>query len=446
MVVVFSPGTGPEVPGGTFAYGIRVRSVVDPAASVVVEGDVEIGRVFGLQAKLVPVGSTGRWSGQHVVSLSNWGNAPVRLRLVPSDPDQALGYLVRPEVVEVPLGGSATARVRVRTRRPQLRGQPARLPFSIVGEPDPPSPVSAGPTPASDAGRPVVDGSFTQKPILSRLVVSASALVLVAAVAGTIFAITRPAAGPTVAEFGVPPTPVLAAAVAVGPDRIRLAWTPVPNVSGYQLQQLADGSNDVEDTKGLDKAVGAHVVTGLEPATNYCFVLVSLRGDVSSPPSDKKCARTAIPTSSGPELATTPATSSPPPTSSTPQAGSDTVPASTPPTSGPSGAVSTSNTTTTGSGGAPAVFLPTQWVLAAYVFPASSGIAESTARERAKLLEQAQVQAKVLRSRDYPGMIANDSWVTYVGPFASRDEAVAACPVVEPTQLRPDCVPYQPVP
>ena len=97
------------------------------------EGDVEIGKVFGLQAKIVPVTSSGRWRGRHVVQLSNWGNAPATLRMVASDPDAALGFYVRPDVVELPLGGSATVRMSVRTRKPFLRGTPVRLPFSVVG-------------------------------------------------------------------------------------------------------------------------------------------------------------------------------------------------------------------------------------------------------------------------------------------------------------------------
>ena len=73
-VIVFSPPGGTGAPGGTWPFGIRVRSTEDADASAVVEGDLEIGKVFGLQAKLLPVNSSGRWRGRHVVQLSNWGN------------------------------------------------------------------------------------------------------------------------------------------------------------------------------------------------------------------------------------------------------------------------------------------------------------------------------------------------------------------------------------
>ncbi len=72
------------------------RSTLSPQVSAVAEGDVEIGKVSGLQAKIVPVTSAGRWRGRHTIQLSNWGNAPAQLRLVASDPDDALGFYLGP--------------------------------------------------------------------------------------------------------------------------------------------------------------------------------------------------------------------------------------------------------------------------------------------------------------------------------------------------------------
>ena len=112
-VIVFSPPGGTGAPGGTWPFGIRVRSTEDADASAVVEGDLEIGKVFGLQAKLLPVNSSGRWRGRHVVQLSNWGNSPAKLKLTATNQDEALGFLIRPEVVELALGGEARAMVWV---------------------------------------------------------------------------------------------------------------------------------------------------------------------------------------------------------------------------------------------------------------------------------------------------------------------------------------------
>ena len=178
--VTFHPPGGNAAPGGTSPFGVRVRSTVDADASAVAEGDVEIGKVFGLQAKIVPVTSSGRWRGRHTLQLSNWGNAPAKLRVVASDPDEALGFYVRPDVVELPLGGTGIARVSVRTRKPFLRGNRVTAALPNVAER-----ADTGPTPRLQCRTPTRPGRWSmgrsnQKPILSRAVVALLGLVLVA--------------------------------------------------------------------------------------------------------------------------------------------------------------------------------------------------------------------------------------------------------------------------
>ena len=171
---------------------MRVWSEVEGGGSAVAEGDLDVGSVAGLQAKLTPIASSGRWSGRHTLTISNWGNAPARLRITPEDPDQALGFLVSPEVVDVPLGGEAISRLKVRTRHPTLRGAAQRLPFQVACEPDAAGGV-AGPVPSRrDPGRPVVDGAFNQKPILTRMVVAvAGARARWPAIGAAAYAVTR---------------------------------------------------------------------------------------------------------------------------------------------------------------------------------------------------------------------------------------------------------------
>ena len=197
-VIVFSPPGGTGAPGGTWPFGIRVRSTEDADASAVVEGDLEIGKVFGLQAKLLPVNSSGRWRGRHVVQLSNWGNSPAKLKLTASNQDEALGFLIRPDVVELALGGEATGDgLGAGPRQPKLRGTTTRIPFTVTGE-QADAPVQQGP--ASPYGgtpdRPTVDGAFNQKPILTAGAVMLLALVLLAVGGGVAWALTRPPARP----------------------------------------------------------------------------------------------------------------------------------------------------------------------------------------------------------------------------------------------------------
>jgi hypothetical protein len=182
--VMFSPPAGGVAASGTIPFGVRARSQVDATSSAVAEGDVEVAQLLGLQAKLTPVTSTGRWRGRHTISISNWGNSPARLRLVVSDPDEQLGFLVYPETLNIPLGGTATARLKAKTRKPTLRGTPRQLPFEVIAERDPAPPVVGPVSAASTPDRPVLRGFFAQKPILSRGVVGLAAGALVVALVG----------------------------------------------------------------------------------------------------------------------------------------------------------------------------------------------------------------------------------------------------------------------
>ena len=84
-----------------------------------------------------------------MIQLSNWGNAPAQLRMNASDPDDALGFYLSPEIVNLPPGGRASVRFSARTKHPFLRGTPVRLPFQVVGER---LDAAAGPPPAAGMG------------------------------------------------------------------------------------------------------------------------------------------------------------------------------------------------------------------------------------------------------------------------------------------------------
>ena len=121
-VVLLKPPANAQAPDEALPFGVRAVSTLDAQRTVVEEGDLEIGRVLDLQASITPVTSRGRWSGRHTITYQNWGNSPVHLRLSVSDKDEALGFRLEPEQVSVPVGSSATARLRVRPRNPFMRG------------------------------------------------------------------------------------------------------------------------------------------------------------------------------------------------------------------------------------------------------------------------------------------------------------------------------------
>src|SRR6478735_4427261 len=170
-VVVFSPPAGNLTRSGTLPFAVRAESVVDTDTSAVAEGDLDIGRVFGLQSKITPVTSSGRWRGKHFLEITNWGNAPIRLKLAAMDPDGRLAFLIGPETLDLPLGVTGHAQLRVRTLKPFLRGPATRLPFQVLAEPDPPDAVTGPPSLIGNPRRATLDGAFVQRAIVSKVTV-----------------------------------------------------------------------------------------------------------------------------------------------------------------------------------------------------------------------------------------------------------------------------------
>ncbi len=451
VVLVFSPPPGGAALGGSWAFAVRVASVVDEDSSIVVEGDLEIGRVLSTHGKLTPVTSSGRWRGLHVVQLTNWGNTARRLRLRGEDPDEALAFFIHPEVVEVAVGGTATARVKVRTRAPRLRGALARLPFTVVGTEDsgqaetpsdetqaapaaPPPPAQPGmlpgPSPTGDDQRVVVDGAFTQRPILTRMVVMGLGLLLAAVIALIAFAWRSREDVPTYESLGAPPTPVLTAE-ATGSETILLSWAPVDRVEGYKLEQLQPDSDTSVSTEDLAPELGAHPVDGLDSNTELCFTLTAIRGDLTSPPSERACGRTEPEEDDGSATTGSPSEGSSGQEGTTPTgspgAGADAGEAGQT-TDGPTSA----ETTTTGPTTNPPDendLSPGEWVALLSIYPASS-IGQTGAERDLATLREEGVSAELLFSEEFPSMTPplQASWIVYLDEdYDSRESAMERC-------------------
>ncbi len=292
-VVVFSPPAGVTAGSGTFAFGVRARSTESPDVSSVVEGDITLGKVSGLQARIVPVTSAGRWRGRHAIQLSNWGNSSVTLQLVASDPDAALGFYLRPDLVELPMGATTTVSMTVRTRRPFLRGTPVRLPFQVTGEPVDAPPGPRGGPAYGDPTRPVVDGALTQKPILSTGFVAALALLLVVAVAGFAYAWTRTPASTSLEQLGPPGRPATFAVDPAGPGALKASWTPLDQVTGYELQDIDPADlTSVRDVQTVSGSQNQVLKQNLQPDTRYCYRVKALRGAAAGPLTEVDCEAT----------------------------------------------------------------------------------------------------------------------------------------------------------
>jgi hypothetical protein len=414
-VVTLTVPAGAAAPSGVVPFAVRAVSLVDESMSAVAEGDLEIGRVGGLQSKITPVNSSGRWSARHRVELTNWGNAPVRLRLAASDPDDRLGFLLSPDVVDIPLGGTASARLKVRTRTPALRAQPVRLPFQVRGEPDPGVPPGgrppAGvPSALPDPLRPVLDGAFTQRPILTRATVVAGVLAVVAVVAIGVVALTRGTKEAALGK-GAPGVPVLVGAAAAGDSAVRLTWRLADRIDSYKLLIL-DGVGNRIGAQTVDGSLNVAQAVGLKPATRYCFQLQAFRGKQSSSLSAPRCTSTAK--------------------AGTPGGGSA--------SSGGGGGAGGGGAGAGGGGGGGGPGQG-QWIGVVQLHPVDDP-SSANAGSEVKALKAQGLPAGFLDSAEYPGLgYRNESIVVFVGPFDSVAAARAACAKAKPRCLQPPAQP-----
>ena len=299
VVVIFQAPEAPLAASGTFPFGVRAVSLVDHYSADVAEGTVEVGQVVGLAPKLTPVTSRGRWTGRHVLTLANWGNTAATVRLVATDPDSRLAFLIRPSELRLPVGAERIARIKVRTRHPSLRGTEQRMPFQVIAEPHPaPGAASAPP----EAGRPVVDGTFVQRPILSKGFVTLMTL-LVLGGAAVAFLLLRPA-GPDEPGLrsGFPPA-APSGLTARAPDAmsIVLSWRRVGTAAGYRVVEvLPDDQESRLSAADVDGEVTTHTVTGLAPYSRHCFRVAAVSGyDTRGPRSPTMCADTQVPRGDG---------------------------------------------------------------------------------------------------------------------------------------------------
>lgn len=471
-VLVFAPPEGSAAASGTFPFGLRVESVVDPSSSAVAEGDVEVGRVFGLTTRIAPVTSSGRWRGRHLVSVSNWGNAAVTLKVSSADPDGKLAFLVLPDHLELPVGATGVTRVQVRTRHPTLRGASVRLPFTVTTEPDPPDPRPPTPSAAARGDRQAtLNATFEQKAILSRLVVSALALLLLVAAGGSTYALTRPKQ--TADLTAATGTPVAPAVTGTGVDQttVQLTWTGQPAIDRYQLVAILAGKKgQVTEVDGAQEAVR---LSGLQPGTEYCYQLAAIRGEQFGPPSDIVCASTAgAAVSSAPssDPVTTPATTTAPVTGPDPTTPAPETPPSVPgggpvvvppsattagtPPSDPAttatGSLTQGGTTTSATAFGPGVYL----ALVYSTSTDSSGVAAAQAvRDQVRsALTGTDVVVEVLDSSAFPRLlvlgrpVVVDRAIVYVGSFGSAQEVVDFCAAHNTPKLATDCQVMQPAP
>jgi hypothetical protein len=302
-VVIFSPPAGASSRAGQVPFGVRAVSRVDPSSAAVAEGDLAVGSVALSQATIRPVTSKGRFSAKHRIEMSNWGNEPVRLALEVTDPDEAMGFLLTPDVLDLPIGTTGRAKLKLRARKPFFRGAPQRRAFRVVGRPIAPGAFGpeVGPTQqfGYDPTQPAVDGAFEQRAILGGAVIPFAVTAIV--LAGLIGWLSTRGNDDPGTETRRPATPESFQAASIASDSVQLRWQPLERVDGYKVvtfdpETAGDEENptpqDVVE-EAVDADQGSFTVPELAPGTPYCFGLAAVRGEVASPYSDPLCLTTS---------------------------------------------------------------------------------------------------------------------------------------------------------
>ena len=342
-VVVLTPPTTAHA-DEALPFAVRAVSTLDAERAVAEEGDLEIGRIDDLQAAITPVTSHGRWSGRHTLTFTNRGNAVVPLRLSARDEEEELGFRIDPEQVVVPVGGSATARLQVRPRKPFLRGAPVRRPFRVVSETDPERSTARGGV--SDPSRPVLDGAIRQLAVLSRGAVLLGVL-LVAAMAGLVMVVTTATTVKGARKADIRPEPPIGlVAEAVAPEKIQLRWQPTDRAEHYRVEQVNEGDPGVLQVVEVPDGATAIAMQVDKPLTHACYQVKAVRGTLISDALAAQCVTTPDGPVSPPTGAAATTVLAGPPTSATdttrgvntpnvPQADSKAPPAPTPPAPAP---------------------------------------------------------------------------------------------------------------
>jgi hypothetical protein len=127
--LVLRPPT--DAPPGTTRFAVRCVSLQDAGRCAVVEGDAVVGASRDVDVVTAAVSARGRRSGQYLVQVTNAGTAPTPVRLAASDPRHELGFALANDRFTLDGGGTESAYLSVRPRRPKLVGADVSHPFVL---------------------------------------------------------------------------------------------------------------------------------------------------------------------------------------------------------------------------------------------------------------------------------------------------------------------------
>jgi len=126
--VVITPPVG--TPLGPVPIGVRATAETSGFVEVG-EANLNVGASRSVEAELRPRTATGKRRATSVVVLHNVGNAPTKVQVVATDPDDAIVF---DALAAVQIGPGMTAEVPLRMRLPSREKQGATLPYQVLVE------------------------------------------------------------------------------------------------------------------------------------------------------------------------------------------------------------------------------------------------------------------------------------------------------------------------
>ncbi|MEV7190483.1 peptidoglycan-binding domain-containing protein [Streptomyces sp. NPDC093510] len=169
--ISFAPPRSPDVAAGPTPYGIRVEPRENPEARDVVEGQVTVTSFAEIRAELLPPTIVGRFRGRASVAVDNLGNTPLTAALTVRDDADRLAFDITPTAIQVAPGRAAFARVVVRPQQVRWTGAAQPHPFTV-------SVRRSG-----DERGHELPGSFDQRPVLPRWLLTFGSVFVALAVA-----------------------------------------------------------------------------------------------------------------------------------------------------------------------------------------------------------------------------------------------------------------------
>jgi hypothetical protein len=271
--IVFRPPPAPAAPVGTIPFGVRCVSLENRDVAAVVEGDVVVSPIQGLDVRLRGDGPKGARAGRFRVELRNTGTTDLTVTLEVADAAELLRFVLAPQVVEVPAGRTVPAFLAVQARNPRLLGKPVKHTFT----------VSYGVSRSDRGGE--LAGTFEQRAVVRKLWVVLALLLVVVAVLGYLW--LRGQGGSDTLRTGTPP-PVEVEQLEAVPGGVRVVWLRSPYATAYGLQEWTRGVTGTTSEPVDDPDQTSFLWEGLTEA-EHCFRVRAMAGDVKGAFGTEQC-------------------------------------------------------------------------------------------------------------------------------------------------------------